>query len=81
MVRRMRYFLMVYSRASGQLLVQQEHASRDEALAERFRYERGSRDDADTEVVVLGAVSAEALRRTHARYFSSVNELAHGVEV
>jgi hypothetical protein len=77
----MRYYLVVYSRGSGQLLVEQEYSSRDEALAARFRLERGRRDDPDTEVVVLGAASAEALRRTHARYFSSVDELAGAVDV
>ena len=46
------------------------------ALSARFEAEREFRDQPDVEVVVLGADSWDALKHTHARYFSSVQELA-----
>ena len=46
------------------------------ALAARFEAERELRDEPDVEIVVLSADSWDALRRTHARYFERVQELA-----
>jgi hypothetical protein len=62
-----KYFLLVFDRAAGQLLDETEFESNEAALRERFRREAtAGRHD---EIVVLGAESAEALRRTHRRYF------------
>ncbi len=63
----MKYFLLVFDRAAGRLLDEAEFESNEAALRERFRREAtaGPTD----EIVVLGAESAEALRKTHGRYF------------
>jgi hypothetical protein len=75
----MRYFLLVYDRAHGKLLddLREYPASeRHQALQERFRQELAYRNQPDVEVVVLGAESREALKRTHSRYFKTIGELA-----
>jgi hypothetical protein len=69
-------YLLVYDRARGQLLVEQEFSDRAAALQERFRLEREHVHHKDIEIVVLGADSAEAIRRSHVRYFRTVAELA-----
>jgi hypothetical protein len=68
-------YLLVYDKARGKLLVEQEFSDRAAALAERFRLERQYLDRQDIEIVVLGAESAEAIRRTHGRYFRTAGEL------
>jgi hypothetical protein len=59
-------YLLVYDRARGQLLVEQEFSDRAAALEERFRLEREHVHHRNIEIVVLGADSAEAIRRSHA---------------
>jgi hypothetical protein len=77
----MRYFLVVYNRITGAVDVKDFAASqREQALEERFARELKERHQPEIEVVVLGAESRAALERTHARYFHSVEELAHNVE-
>lgn len=76
MVGLMNYFLIVYNRRSGQSAVREFGPDeREAALHERFRLE-AARDDRDIEVVVVGSPSLEVLRRTHGRYFNSVEKLA-----
>jgi hypothetical protein len=73
----MRHFLLVYDRLLGELIEEREFADRSEALKARFAAERAGRPG-HIEIVVLNADSPEAIRRTHARYFQSVEELARG---
>jgi hypothetical protein len=69
-------FLIVYKRSTGQLIDCRDlGADRVKALRERFERERLAKDDPDLEVVVLGAPSIEALKRTDARYFKTEGEL------
>jgi hypothetical protein len=69
-------YLLVYDRALGKLLVEQEFSDRAAALRARFELERRHLGQKNIEIVVLGADSAEAIRRTHARYFRTAAELA-----
>lgn len=72
------YFLLVYDREGGKLLVERKFDNRSEALRARFATEKAYRSGVDdVEVVVLGAPSREALMRTHGRYFYSLEELAN----
>jgi hypothetical protein len=71
-----KHFLLVFDRGEGHLSTLREFASRGDALQARFDAERLHRDDTTIEVVVLTAPSREALRRTHARYFSDEREIA-----
>lgn len=71
----MPHFLVVFDRTHGRVLREEAFDDEREALAERFRVEREHRDHPEVEVVVLGADSAEALRRTHARYFMTISEI------
>ncbi|MEV4638132.1 hypothetical protein AB0J80_12355 [Actinoplanes sp. NPDC049548] len=72
----MKYFLVVFDRVRGELLREEEFLDRAGALKARFAIERSEGLSADVEVVILGAESLEALRRTHARYFQTVGQLA-----
>lgn len=64
----MRYYLVVFDRARGQLVELIPYAESRDALRERFRRET-SGIAPGLEIVVLGAPNEEALRNTHARYF------------
>jgi hypothetical protein len=72
----MSYFLLIYDRSAGQLceLTEFDDADREAALAERFARERDAEGDPNLEIVLLGAPSEAALRRTHSRYFKSARE-------
>jgi hypothetical protein len=74
----MSYYLVIYDHRSTGAVEVEEFADeeRDLALQRRFARERQQRDHPEIEVVVLGAKSREALERTHARYFKTVQELA-----
>jgi hypothetical protein len=74
----MSYYLVVYDRSTGAVEVEEfGDQERDLALHRRFAHEREQRNRPEMEVVVLGAESREALERTHARYFKTVQELAN----
>lgn len=68
----MRQFVLVFDRRRGELLQEEEFADSQEALRSRFDLEGRYRDSPDIEVVVLGAQSRDALRRTHGRYYKTV---------
>jgi hypothetical protein len=72
----MNYFLLVYDPRTGHLDLEEfEEGERERALDARFAKELAERGRG-REVVLLGAESLEALRRTHARYFESPAVLA-----
>lgn len=73
----MKYFLFVYDRRSRAVLesCEYEEGDRERALRDSFERELAVRTSPDIEVVVLGAESREALRKTHARYFMGPDEL------
>jgi hypothetical protein len=77
-----KYFLLVYRRSAGRLAEppQDLGSDRDAALRVRFERERRERADPDVEVVVLGAASLDALKRTHARYFKTFDELVSDLD-
>jgi len=72
----MRNFLFVYDRRTRTRLVSREyaHSDRARALTDSLAYELEYRKNPDIEVVVLGAESEAALRKTHARYFMTPEE-------
>jgi len=73
----MKQFLLVYRRSTGQLLRIEELGEKHLlAMTRRIENESIHKDDPDVEVVLLGSSSLEALKRTHARYFKSVRDLA-----
>jgi hypothetical protein len=72
----MNHYLVVFDRSTGKVLQREQFSDRNEALAARFAVERERRGEADVEVVVLGAQSWEALKRTHGRYFKNFDQLA-----
>jgi hypothetical protein len=74
----MSYFLIVYDRPSGKQLDLKEFSSREEATHERFEREIAELGHSGVEVVVLGASSLEKLKKTHSRYFKSLEQLAAG---
>jgi predicted nuclease of predicted toxin-antitoxin system len=69
-------FLIVYNQQAGAVhLDEYPDERRDDALARRFDLEREHRLEPHIEVVLLSARSQDVLRRTHARYFKTVQEL------
>lgn len=75
-IHHMKHFVLVFERIDGRVLSEREFDDSREALRERFAAESLHRGNANIEVVVLGAGSSADLRRTHARYFSTVGALA-----
>ena len=72
----MKYFLLIYDRRRGELLLEKEFIDHATALKARFQAEGEGVARGGVEVVVLGAESADALRRTHGRYFKTIGQLA-----
>lgn len=74
----MPYFLMVYDRQAARILELREfpEAERDEAMRLRDAREETEMDNGRIEVVLFGAESEDALRRTHGRYFGLSGTLA-----
>jgi len=70
------HYLVVFDRSAGKVLQREKFSDRIEALEARFAVERERRGDPDIEVVVLGARSWDALKRTHGRYFKRFDQLA-----
>jgi hypothetical protein len=71
----MKQFLLVFDRLEARLLSCRSYDERAAALRARFAAERMHADNPNVEVVVLGAESDEALKRTHARYFIGTESL------
>jgi hypothetical protein len=71
----MKYYVLVYDRASGELTSVDEFLDGGQALGRRMELERLNQRGADTEIVILVARSLDSLHRTHARYFQSRREL------
>jgi hypothetical protein len=72
-------FLIEYSRPKGRIVTIKSFSDteRHEAETERLEMElRLNREGVDHEVVLLEAASEAALRKTHQRYFSDIEELA-----
>jgi hypothetical protein len=74
------HYLVVFDRSKGKVLRLQRYSDRNEALSARFAEEREHSSEPDIEVVVLGAVSGDSLRRTHGRYFKDFGELASAAQ-
>lgn len=73
----MSYFVITYSRASGDLEIERfDDADRQKAIVRRFEREMETRRDREVEVVLLEAASLEDLQRTHSRYFASFRDIA-----
>lgn len=72
-------FLVDYDRQRGQLVALRtfNDASVGEALKERLNLELDLKSrNVDREVVLLEAPSEQALRKTHGRYFQTIQEIA-----
>ena len=72
-------FLIEYNRSSGEIVTFKtfDDADKDKAADKRFELELArNRAGIEHEVVLLDAVSEEAVRRTHRRYFEDINQLA-----
>ncbi|GAA1046777.1 hypothetical protein [Rothia amarae] len=61
-------FVLTYNRTLGTLGTLKEFPSREKAIRERVKLER-EKNDEKIEVVSISAVSLEALKKSHSRYF------------
>lgn len=64
------YFILVYSIPSRELEVHGFGGDYDEAITAYDSLESENRDDAATEVVLVGADSIETIHKTHSHYFA-----------
>lgn len=72
-------FLIEYDRPEGRLVKFETFDDFQRAEAERLRLETDldlNRRGIEHEVVLLEAVSEEALRRTHRRYFENLSQIS-----
>jgi hypothetical protein len=72
-------FLIEYSRSKGKLISIERFDDSDWEKAEELRFERElalNRVAIEHEVVLLEAISEDALRHTHRRYFEDIEQLA-----
>ena len=72
-------FLIEYNRSRGEIVTFKTFDDADRSHAADIRFEMEltlNRAGIDHEVVLLDAVSEEALRRTHRRYFENIEQLA-----
>ena len=72
-------FLIEYDRPSGRMVTFRKFADSERQEAKEARLELElelNRQGIKHEVVILGAASEEAIRRTHRRYFEDLAELA-----
>ncbi len=79
----MNSFLLVYDQKLGELIrpiAAFNESEGDAALRRRFELEREYRGQKDVEIVVLGAESEAAIRKTHGRYFKTVSELLEDMQ-
>jgi hypothetical protein len=72
----MSHYLLVYDRTAGRLLRKQEFETSGAAMSARFAAEDEFSGRSEIEIVDLSAASDEELRRTHGRYFLTLDELA-----
>ena len=74
----MKYFLLVYDRGIQKIIEGPRpyaFEERDAALADRERAISDNIVNPNIEVVLLGADSIDELRKTHARYFQTSDEI------
>ena len=69
----MSLFLLTFSRASGQATVEQIDSA--DVIDRLFEAESRLCDHPQLEIVLLTAADEDDLRRTHSRYFESIDEL------
>lgn len=72
------FFLIEYSRKEGCLVTIESFGDSDRRKAEESRLNlelKLNREGIENEVVLLEAVSENAVRRTHRRYFETLAEL------
>jgi hypothetical protein len=72
------YFLIEYNRARGRIVNMRtfSHSQREVAADVRLELELHlNREGIENEVVLLDAVTEEAVRKTHRRYFENLTEL------
>jgi hypothetical protein len=70
----MNLYLLIFDRTKGSVEIR-EFSDPEEAVVNLLEAERRRAYAPELEVVLLNAADEEDLRRTHARYFESINEL------
>ncbi len=76
----MSHFLLRYDRNRGILESMERFTDSAEATSRRFEMELAYLGQPSIEVVVLSAASEDDLRRTHSRFFRSLQQLTDQLE-
>ena len=66
------HFLLVFNRASGELVSIDRFEEQDLAISALSLLERSHEDDDQIEVVQISADSIDTLKKTHGHYFSGM---------
>jgi len=70
----MNYYVIVFNRERRELISLESFP--DSSIAIKARFEKEMEDPGSRlEIVVLGAESEDALKRTHSRYFGEIQEV------
>jgi hypothetical protein len=70
----MNLYVLIFDRIKGSVEIR-EFSDPEDAVVHLLEEERRRAYAPELEVVLLNAADEEDLRRTHARYFESINEL------
>jgi hypothetical protein len=70
----MNLYLLIFDRTKGSVEIR-EFSDAEEAVVNLLEAERRRAYAPELEVVLLNAVDEDDLRRTHSRYFESIEEL------
>ncbi len=66
------HFLLVFNRASGELVSMDKFVDQEIATSALSLLERSHEDEEQIEVVLISSDSVETLKKTHGHYFSGV---------
>lgn len=73
----MKHFLIIYDRTAAKLLELREFSDseRDAASAARLEADKRTKTQPNIEVVILTSDSLQTIKKTHAGYFKTIQEL------
>lgn len=69
------HFLLVFNRATGELVSIDQFEEQDQATSALSLIERSHEDDDQIEVVLISADSVDTLKKTHGHYFSGMEAI------
>ncbi len=69
------HFLLVFNRATGELVSIDQFKEQDQATSALSSVERSHEDEDQIEVVLISADSVDTLKKTHGHYFTGMDSI------